>query len=385
MTIFIIARGTPTKKEPQWGCFEFDQAKALAALGHKVVYLSVDSRFRLYFRKIGTSKFITNDVHTYNSFLLPHVIAKLGGEKFAHQLRIWQLEKLYLKAVQEVGKPDILYSHYLFCTYESTFLRNKYNIPLVAIEHWSDLQKENLSEHILQMAGSYQYADKVIAVSQSLQKTLYKRFGINACVVNNMVGDVFSYERSMSFSVLNFVTTGSLIHRKGYDLLIQAFAKAQLPNEQWHLNIIGSGEEKSHLQQQIEQNNLQDNITLAGQKSKEEIVAIYQQSDIFVLPSRSETFGVVYIEAMACGLPVIATPCGGPEEFVTDKDGLLVPVDNVEKLAEAIKYMFHHYQEYDRKAIADNCQARFSSKVIAKQLTRIFEDVLAKHHIITIN
>lgn len=380
MNILIISRGIPTKKDPQWGCFEFDQAKALASLGHKVIYISVDSRFRLFFRRIGTSKSINNNVHTYNSFFIPNIIAKLGGEKFAHQLRIWQLEKLYLKAVQEVGKPDILYSHYLFCTYESTFLRNKYNIPLVAIEHWSDLQKENISAHILRMAESYQSTDKIIAVSQSLQNTLNKRFGLNACVVYNMVGEEFTYKYNIPSSVLCFVATGSLIHRKGYDLLIQSFAKVHLPKEQWHLNIIGSGKEKSHLQQLIEQNNLQDNITLVGQKSKDEIVAIYQQSDIFILPSRSETFGVVYIEAMACGLPVIATPCGGPEEFVTDKDGLLVPVDNVEKLAEAIEYMFHHYQEYDRKAIADNCQARFSSEVIAKQLTEIFEDVVAKFH-----
>ena len=105
---------------------------------------------------------------------------------------------------------------------------------------------------------------------------------------------------------------------------------------------------------------MQSNIHLIGKKNKKDIVVLLQQSDLFILPSRSETFGVVYIEAMACGLPIIATDCGGPRDIVTESNGLLIPNE-------------------DRKAIAEDCQARFSSEVIAKQLTQIFEDTIKKH------
>ena len=57
MYILLISRGIPSVKDPQWGCFEFDQAKALKKLGHKVVVISVDVRFRFYYRKIGITYF----------------------------------------------------------------------------------------------------------------------------------------------------------------------------------------------------------------------------------------------------------------------------------------------------------------------------------------
>ena len=87
---------------------------------------------------------------------------------------------------------------------------------------------------------------------------------------------------------------------------------------------------------------------------------------------------MVYAEAMACGLPVIATPCGGPEEFVNEKNGLLVPVDDVKALAAAIQHMYEHHLDYDHQTIADDCKARFSAEVIALQLTKIFEAVINK-------
>ena len=125
--------------------------------------------------------------------------------------------------------------------------------------------------------------------------------------------------------------------------------------------------------------NLQDNIILLGKKSKEDIVPLLQQSDLFILPSRSETFGVAYIEAMACGLPIIATDCGGPRDIVTPENGLLIPNEDTCALADAILYMVRNINKYNRKAIAEDCQARFSSEVIAKQLTQIFEDTIKKY------
>ena len=176
-----------------------------------------------------------------------------------------------------------------------------------------------------------------------------------------------------------------MISRKGFDLLPKAFALADLPKDKWQMLVIGEGEEHATLQQQIDTAGYHDNIILTSKKGKEEIARLLNQSNVFVLPSRNENFSVAVLEALACGLPVVASICGGIRECIDEKNGLLFVVDDVEGLAKCLKHMYEHYQEYDRQAIADNCQARFSSKVIAKQLTDIFEDVLAKHHIITIN
>ena len=379
MTIFIIARGIPSKQEPQWGVFEFDQAKALAKLGHKIAYLSVDRRFRLFHRHIGFTKQIIEGITVFNSFILPNALVHKLGEKVLFKFRVWQLNKLYQKSVQAVGKPDILYSHYLFVTQEAVALKQKYGVPLVGIEHWSELNKTILPPRVLHFAKSYVHVDQVIAVSNALQKTLKERFNINAIVVNNMVSDKFKYKQAISSTnKIRFISVGSLIQRKGFDLLIEAFNRLQLPKERWELNIIGSGQERNELSHQIATAHLEQNIHLLGSRTSDEIVDLLNQSDVFALPSRMETFGVVYIEAMACGLPVIATPCGGPEEFVTDSNGMLVPIDNVDELANAIQYMFNHYKEYHRETIAQHCREQFSSEVIAKQLTHIFEDAIAK-------
>ena len=109
-----------------------------------------------------------------------------------------------------------------------------------------------------------------------------------------------------------------------------------------------------------------------------DVAKILKNSSIFLLPSRNENFSVAVLEALACGLPVIASICGGIRECINEKNGLLFPVDDVEKLAQSILYAVQHLDKYDRKAIAEDCQARFSPEVIAKQLTQIFEDTIKK-------
>ena len=74
MNIFIIARGYPSKKEPHWGCFENDQAEALANLGHKITILSVDARFRFYWRPLGIQHKTERMVSIYNIFLCPYAL-----------------------------------------------------------------------------------------------------------------------------------------------------------------------------------------------------------------------------------------------------------------------------------------------------------------------
>ena len=103
-----------------------------------------------------------------------------------------------------------------------------------------------------------------------------------------------------------------------------------------------------------------------------------READVYILSSHLETFGVAPIEALACGVPLIATDCGGPRSYMNDFNGLLIPVNDVKAMAEAIAYMKEHYMEYDRKRIAEDCKQRFSTEAISKQLEKIFEDVIAK-------
>ena len=121
-------------------------------------------------------------------------------------------------------------------------------------------------------------------------------------------------------------------------------------------------------------------ITLMGLKSQQEIQNLISESDVFVLASRKETFGVVYIEAMAKGLPVIATPCGGPEEFVNHENGLLVPCNRVNELTDALKYMHKNINEYNRDKIRESTLKNFRKRVLLKKLKRYTSIFLKKRH-----
>ena len=98
------------------------------------------------------------------------------------------------------------------------------------------------------------------------------------------------------------------------------------------------------------------------------------------MASQLETFGVVYIEAMSMGLPVIATICGGPEDFVNQSNGLLVPIDDVKALTNAIKFLYENYSNYDGIRISTECRHKFSSTTIVRQLTEVFEGVIERNN-----
>ena len=267
-------------------------------------------------------------------------------------------------------------------TLKGVCLSKKYHIPLVGIEHLGRFNEDKLNHWGTTHSNAlyaYNNVHASICVSERLRQSLLKHFNRDSYVVYNVVGNEFHYKEHKN-TTFTIISMGRLVYGKGYDLLIESLSKIKenLPKD-WRAIIIGDGNFKEDLQAIISKHNLQENIQLIGKKSKLEIVELLQQSDMFVLPSRNETFGVVYIEALACGVPVIATDCGVPSEIVTPENGLFIPKENVDALSSAISYMAQNINQYDRKAIAEDCQARFSSEVIAKQLTHIFEETIKNY------
>lgn len=377
MNIFLIARGYPSTQDPTWGCFEKDQADALYKLGHQVTILSVDTRFRLYWRKLGIQYSVQNNIATYNIFILPYALLFFLPKRIKDAFYAWQLELVYKHAVQLHGTPDVIYTHYLHNTIKAIPLRQKYHIPIVAMEHWSQMAYypiPNATRNIAKQA--YSSIDQLITVSSALKNNILQQIGYDSIVIPNMVGKEFHYTTPYhnKRDVIQLITTGRLIPEKHFDMLIQAVANiTSLPIK---LSIIGNGSEKNHLQQLINKLQIGDKVQLLGYKSKQEIVKLLQQSDIFVLPSQSETFGVAYIEALACGLPIIATDCGGPCDIVTQENGLLIPINNQNALEQAITKLGNNLEQYDRLAIAKDCQNRFASDNVAKHIVQILEQAI---------
>lgn len=379
MKICIIANGFPDKREPQWGCFERDQAIALKNAGHDIAIIYVDKRFRRYWRKIGLTHKTEEGIKVYGYFLAPMKPVSFVSKWLYDKLVSWMYDYVFKVICKHWGMPDVIYAHYIFNIYYGAELKEKYNVPCVGIEHWSGLTRETLpKKYNEQWKYGYTHIDKLLAVSESLRKHIKRHYGIDSTVVHDMLGSEFistDFHIKEKDSVFRFIAVGSLLPIKGYDGLISAFAKSGLADKDCKLSIVGNGPERSVLEQIVKESKLESSVVLHGRKTKQELIQLLSESHVFILSSKAETFGVACIEALSQGVPAIATKCGGPEEIIDKTNGILVETGNLDALADAMKEMYSNYCQYDNTAIANECLSKFSPNVIANQLTEIFKEV----------
>jgi len=374
MYIMIVARGYPTEKYKGNGIFEFDQAKALAKAGCKVVYAAVDIRSIRRWRKWGIESFEQDGVQV-RAINIP---CGRIPEILKHKVAYIGLKKLYDLIIQEFGKPDVLHAHFTGIGYVAAKLKQQIHIPLVITEHSSLLMKTSLDKKLMNIADyAYRKADIVIAVSPALANVIENNFNIKPLYLPNIVDtSVFYYAPRRECNKFNFVSAGSLIYRKRMDLTIEAFGRAFGDSKDVTLTIFGEGNERTKLEDLIKKYKLENRVSLMGMVSRKDIAKKMRECDCFVLASRAETFGVVYIEALASGIPVIATKCGGPEGFVHEGNGIMIPVDDVDALASAMKFMYENKNLYDRRIIANETQKKFSPESVANHLISIYKKII---------
>ena len=173
------------------------------------------------------------------------------------------------------------------------------------------------------------------------------------------------------------VTIGRYAYQKGYDLLLQAWAEVEKHYPDWSLDIYGMGDQTSYRQ-------LMSDLGIDARRCRlngpvEDVVRTYTDSSVFVLSSRFEGFGLVLVEAMACGLPVVSFDCpAGPDEIITDGvDGLLVPSGDVHALAG--KLMTLMADEALRERLGQQARQsarRYEMAAIATQWKDLFDQLM---------
>ncbi|MHB8962254.1 MAG: glycosyltransferase, partial [Saccharofermentanales bacterium] len=176
--------------------------------------------------------------------------------------------------------------------------------------------------------------------------------------------------------IFRFVSVGNLIPSKRMDLLIGSFAKVFKGNPGVSLTIYGGGPEREKLENTVYELGVSDQVKLMGQRPREEISSYLKSCDCFALASQSETFGVVYIEALACGVPVIAARSGGPESFINSSNGILVPVNDLDRFASALEVMYQNSGSYDHQRISEETLAQFSPEHVAVRLTEVYTRIV---------
>jgi glycosyltransferase involved in cell wall biosynthesis len=343
-----------------------------------VAFLALDFRKITEKRFWGTRRYVRDGIAVFE-LSLPTGIYRRG-------LPILQAlcNSMYQKVVHHWGRPDVLHTHFYFMGAIAAKLPKLTGIPMVHTEHSSKLNKplESISSLDKKLAKkAFAAASVITAVSTAYADRLCQNFGIHAQVVPNVLA-LASPRRSLSLSkgLTNFtwISVGRLIASKGMSTLLDAFANTlqQCPNQQ--LWIIGDGPQKVVLQNQIQQLHLTDKVKLLGAMPRNKVQECLANAHAFVLLSESETFGVSYIEALAMGLPVVATACGGPSDFVNDSNGLMVPIGDAAMASVAMQNIANQYAIYNREQLSKDIVHKYQPSAVAKQLKEMYTTVCGK-------
>ena len=173
--------------------------------------------------------------------------------------------------------------------------------------------------------------------------------------------------------VTKIVAHGRLVHKKGFDLLLRAFS--HLADDNIHLYLAGDGRERQRLVNLAASLNLDNKVHFVGWQ--DDIRRFLLQGDLFVLPSRYEPFGIALLEAMACGIPVVATKCHGPLEIVDDDSAWLSDIDNEEALTDAMRAAINDPEGRRRRAQTawTLFQDRYATDKVITKFESLYESI----------
>jgi glycosyltransferase involved in cell wall biosynthesis len=283
----------------------------------------------------------------------------------------------------EWGMPDLCHVHVLPGSgILARELKRNYAIPYLVSEHWSgylsaDGSYARLSDKRL-TADVVADASTVVTVSTALRDAMLRHgLGSRYAVVPNVVPRRAGVGPTPFVGNLNILSVARLCDReKNLSGLLRALAL--LPDEvrrRVHVDIVGGGSDHSLLTGLASTLRLHDIVEFHGERRNEEIGAFLSRAHALVCNSFFETFCVAVAEALVHGLPVIATSCGGPEDYIEQRSAVMVAPGDDRALADGIKYMLDNYPSL-RRAAATFAHQRFQPEEIGASLADIYSTIL---------
>lgn len=305
-------------------------------------------------------------------------------------------ELLYWSIVRKIDRYrkefpfDLIHAHFSYPDgYVGAKLAKRYNVPLVITEHaawkpWMDdyprVRKQAVwavKESKAIIAGSRYLAETIASFTKQPEKINLIPIGVNTQLFKPADNKVLKKNRQILY-------VGRIHSTKGADILFRAMSLLVKKHRDIQLIIIGGNlgfnnyqfqeEKMRQLATELEINRY---IEFVGMQSPSKVVEYIQKSSLLVLPSRRESFGTVLIEAIACGTPVVATRCGGPEDFVNDDVGVLVEKENPEALARGIETVLLQQHRYSPDALHKYAHDGFAWSSVAQRTSKIYEIALS--------
>lgn len=364
------------------GSYIRDLAEALVELGIEVHLLYCDkSQIHQFGLKknwknlLGVREITSNGVYEvrYSLIKIPFM-ESLNWFVWCVISRI--LLRLYVK---RFGRPDLIHAHSaMWASNVAYFAKKKFKIPFVVTEHRGSFIEGSgvkISTRIRNRICKYVNASTRLIMVSEAQREFFSAVDTKKSIIPNFVNDIF-LAQDLNKSVGDkrmIVSVCHLTKQKNLNKLIYAVDQLKNEGRLFELTIIGDGPERSHLKKLVNNLHLTDRIRFTGFLKEEGIIRELLKSDLFVMTSKFESFGIVFIEAMACGLPVIGTQTGGPYYLIQENNGLTVDTESLEEIVEAIIHVSE--KEYDHNAISNSIRERYSKSRVVSQVMDVYREI----------
>jgi|Deesub1362A_J573_1020465.scaffolds.fasta_scaffold01542_3 glycosyltransferase involved in cell wall biosynthesis len=377
LNVLVIPGWYPSREKPVSGIFVKEYVKAVELFNNVAVLYS--EGYKDCVRGIyEISEEVEEGIRTlrlrYQRFPLP---------KTTYFIYLYGMYKAFKKLLNEGFKPDIIHAHIYSAGFTAVLLGKIFHIPVIISEHFSGFSRKSIRGfERLKAKFAFENASLVCPVSEDLKRHI-QSYGINAKfhVIPNVVNISLFYPKDRSPTKSNkkrILLVALLDPAKGISSLLKALAHLREIRDDFFLDIVGDGPYRAEYEELSRKLNLSDVVFFHGLKPKEEVAECMRQSDFLVLPSQYETFGVVLVEAMACGKPVIGADAGGPREIIREEFGKLFSPGDCNDLTSAINYMLDHYQDYSSEKIAQYAREHYNHAVVGKKLDEVYRYVISR-------
>jgi len=266
-------------------------------------------------------------------------------------------------------------------------LGRELGLPVVVSEHsvwqqWFDRHPRVRR----QVEAAFPSISRLTAVSEALrtdmQAIVKDRLPVDL-LPNVVDDDTFTATSSSEPDPNRLLFVGTIRRVKGLDVLIHAIAALAKTRPNLRLAVVGGAFYRAYARDErdvhalVSSLGLDNRVEFLGERSPAEVAGEMRRSAMLVVPSRRETFSLVTAEALASGIPVVATRCGGPEEFVTPEVGRLVAVDDAAALAAGIEFVLEKRDQFSPATLRNWAVSQFGRAIAAKRIGELYANVLA--------
>ena len=269
-------------------------------------------------------------------------------------------------------------------------LARRYGVPLLITEHapWIPWMNEypRVRRQAVWAAGICEYQ---IAVSERVRGTISAITGdsqrLRVLPVGVDSGLFRPDPEDGHYDHNRIIYVGRIHKKKGTDVLFDALRLLAERNPDIRLTVVGGSlgyghyrKQEQELRSYAESLGVTPRIDFVGEQTPAMVAHYVRQAAVLVLPSRSESFGAVLLEALATGVPVVATRCGGPEDFITDAVGRLVPAGDPAALAEGVEQVLKNRSRFRPEALRSYATEKYSWQAVAARTYQLYEQALAR-------